>query len=143
MADENETQETETQSTETTETSAAPDLSFLPEEYKGDDGAWNTEGFRADYDALVAFKAQTEEAKAGLPEKPEDLAFSIGDDFEFPEGFDADILKHTDENGNEVEFDVKSMIDRRTRTSRAFRKRSTRWRPGKRPRRRRWRPSRS
>lgn len=97
---------------EHTTTNDAPDLAeFVPESYKSEDGAWDVARFRADYDDLTAFKAQAEEGRASLPEKPEDFEFGLPEGFELPEGFDAEGLAHVDADGNQVEFDPASLID--------------------------------
>lgn len=84
---------------------------FVPESFKGEDGQWDTEGFRASYDELLAEKTQRDERIADLPEKPEDYAFALPEDFQLPEGFDAEAFKTKDADGNDVEFDPASMID--------------------------------
>ena len=88
------------------------DLStFVPESFKGEDGAWDTEGFRTQFDELLASKTQADERIAELPEKAADYVFGLPENFELPEGFDAESLKYTDDDGNEVAFDPASMID--------------------------------
>lgn len=84
---------------------------FVPEGFKGEDGVYDTEGFRASYDELSSFKAQADEVKASLPESPEGYVFAAPEGHEFPEGFDAELFKTVDDEGNDVEFDVNSLID--------------------------------
>ncbi len=89
----------------------AIDLStFVPEQFKDKDGSFKTADFRADYDALSSFKAQADEAAAALPKEAKDYAFAIPEGHQFPEGFDAELFKTVDENGNEVAFDPNAMI---------------------------------
>ena len=83
---------------------------FVPEAFKGEDGAFDTEGFRAKYDELAAFKSTYDESKAELPESPEGYAFALAEDHEWPEGFDPAKMKTTDEEGNEVEFDPSKLL---------------------------------
>lgn len=74
---------------------AAPDYSFLPEQYRGDDGP-DLDGFKAHYDELAAAQAIRDEAMADVPEDaagyefavPEDLDFG---DLELPEDFSVDL----------------------------------------------------
>lgn len=92
-------------------TPKGPDLSaFVPEEFKGEDGAWDTAGFRAKFDDLAASKAMLDERAAALPKEAKDYAFAVPEDHVFPEGFDPATMATKDENGNDVEFDVNSMI---------------------------------
>lgn len=84
---------------------------FLPEEFHGDDGKYDTQGFLDRFNDLTTFKSQADEAKAALPEGPDGYEFALPEDFALPEGFDADAFKHTDDDGNEVEFDPASMVD--------------------------------
>lgn len=65
----------------TPEPPAAPDFSFVPEEFKTDDGYDGTK-FRERYDELASFKAQTDERLSGVPED------ATGYDFAFPEKID-------------------------------------------------------
>lgn len=67
---------------------AAPDLSFIPESFKGEDGSYKVDEFKAHFDELASFKAQADEAKGLLPETPDGYAWALPDDFAFPEGFD-------------------------------------------------------
>lgn len=85
--------ETETTTTETTEAPAA-DFSFIPDTFKGEDGAYDTAGFRAQFDELASFKAQADEASAALPQSADDYAWAVTDEgFEFPEGWDASAFR--------------------------------------------------
>lgn len=88
------------------------DLStFMPESFKGEDDKWDTAGFRASFDELTSFKAQADERTAGLPKEASEYAFIIPEGHAFPEGFDPETMKTKDGDGNDVEFDVNSMID--------------------------------
>lgn len=88
------------------------DLStFVPEGYKGEDGTFDTAKFRADFDDLSAFKGQEDDRLAQLPTEAAGYAFSIAEDHALPEGFDPKTLATKDADGNDVEFDVASMID--------------------------------
>lgn len=86
-------------------------LSFLPEDYKGEDGTYDTERFRADYEALVSFKTQADEAAASLPTEASAYAFALPESHEWPEGFDPEQMKTRDADGNEVAFDPSKLID--------------------------------
>lgn len=66
---------------------AAPDLSFIPESFKGEDGGYKVDDFKTHYDDLATFKAQADEARASLPETADGYAWSIPEDFAFLEGF--------------------------------------------------------
>lgn len=70
-----------------------PDLSFIPETFKGEDGAYDFDGFKAHVDELSAFKAQADEQAAAIPESPEGYAWGVGEDFTWPEGFDATLFR--------------------------------------------------
>lgn len=84
---------------------------FVPETFKGEDGKFDTEGFRAKYDELTASAAEREEAKASLPKEPGEYGFALADDHVWPEGFDPSKMKTTDDDGNEVEFDPSKLFD--------------------------------
>lgn len=86
--------------------------SFVPENFKGEDGSFDTAGFRASYDDLVTFKSQADEAKSALPQSPEEYEATLPEDFQLLEGFDPKSMAHVDDDGNEVEFDPASMIDK-------------------------------
>ncbi len=99
---------------ETPETTAPEGVdlgAFVPDDFMGEDGAYDTAGFRARYDEMVSAAAQAAEARGALPEDAGGYEFALPDDFQLPEGFDADALKHTDDHGNEIAFDAASMID--------------------------------
>lgn len=83
----------------------------LPDNFKGEDGKWDTEGFRANYDELASFKAQADERVAALPKEASGYVFAIPEGHVLPEGFNPESLKTKDENGNDIEFDINSMID--------------------------------
>lgn len=103
MADDVEIEET---------TEAAPlDLgSFVPETFKTEDGGYDTAAFRTRFDELAAEKAAADERAAALPQKPEEYAFALAEDHQFPEGFDAKALGYVNENGEQVEFDPASLL---------------------------------
>lgn len=84
---------------------------FVPETFKGEDGAFDTAKFRESYDELASFKSTQEEAKAALPKEPGEYAFALGEDHVWPEGFDPEKMKTTDEDGNEVAFDPSKLFD--------------------------------
>lgn len=68
-----------------------PDLSFIPESYHVE-GKPDLDAFKAGYDELAAFKAQRDEALAGIPESADGYDLTIPDtidfgDLELPEGF--------------------------------------------------------
>jgi hypothetical protein len=65
-----------------------PDLSFIPETFKGEDGAYKLDDFKAHFDELASFKAQSDEASALLPEAPDGYVWGVGEEYAFPEGFD-------------------------------------------------------
>lgn len=112
MADNDTQTDVNTDTDAATDTSSAPDLaSFVPESFKKEDDSFDLEGFRADYDRLTSEAAQREEALSGLPEDPSGYEFALPEDFELPEGFDAESLSHVDEDGNKVEFDPASMLN--------------------------------
>jgi hypothetical protein len=74
---------------------AAPDFSFLPEEFRAGDKP-DIEGFRARYDDLAAQHAQRQEALADVPEDASGYEFAVPDDLDFgdldlPEGFGFDL----------------------------------------------------
>lgn len=84
--------------------------SFVPETFKKDDGSYDVEGFTAHLDGLTAFKAQADEAASALPESADGYAFALSEGFKLPEGFKADLFTEKDEAGNDVPFDVNSLI---------------------------------
>jgi len=70
---------------------AGPDLSFIPESYHVE-GKPDLAAFKAGYDELVSFKAQRDEAVAGIPESADGYEMTIPEtidfgDLELPEGF--------------------------------------------------------
>ena len=74
---------------EVPEASTGPDLAFIPEAYRDENGAVDLDGFSAHYNDLVAEQARLQEAQGLIPEEydfavPEDLDLS---DFNLPEGF--------------------------------------------------------
>lgn len=88
------------------------DLStFVPENFKGEDGAYDTGGFRAKFDELTAFQAQEAERIAALPKEAAGYAWALPEGHVFPEGFDPAKMATKDENGNEVAFDPAKMFD--------------------------------
>lgn len=93
-------------------TTETVDLStFVPESFKGEDGAYDTAKFRTSYDELAAFKGQEDDRKATLPKEPGEYAFALPEDHAWPEGFDPTKFVTKDEQGNEVQFDVSKLID--------------------------------
>ena len=67
---------------------AAPDLSFIPENFKDEAGGYKVDDFKTHYGELASFKAQADEAKAALPETADGYAWALPEDFAFAEGFD-------------------------------------------------------
>lgn len=84
---------------------------FMPETFKGQDGKWDTAGFRAKYDEAVAFQAREADRLAQLPKEPKDYAFALSQDHKFPEGFDPKLMVTKDAQGNDVAFDPSKLID--------------------------------
>jgi hypothetical protein len=89
----------------------APDFGFVPETFKGEDGAYDTARFRTTFDELSAFKAQEDERAASLPKEPGDYGFSLAEDHQWPEGFDPAKMVAKDEAGNDVAFDPSKLFD--------------------------------
>jgi hypothetical protein len=88
------------------------DLSaFVPEAFKGEDGAYDTAGFRARFDELTAFRAQEDERIAALPTEASAYAWALPEGHSFPEGFDPAKMATKDDKGNEVAFDPAKMFD--------------------------------
>lgn len=88
------------------------DLStFVPESFKGEDGAYDTAKFRASYDELAAYKGQDEDRRSLLPKEPGEYAFALPEGHAWPEGFDPAKFTTKDEQGNEVQFDPAKFID--------------------------------
>lgn len=85
--------------------------SFVPDTFKGEDGAYDTAKFRSEFDALSSFKAQADEHQAALPKEAKDYAWALPEGHVFPEGFDPAKMVTKDESGNEVAFDPISMLD--------------------------------
>lgn len=77
-----------------------PDFSFVPETYHGEDGAIDTAQFRADFDDLTTFRAQETERLAALPQEATGYEFTLGEDFQVPEGFE--LPPAVDAEGNAV-----------------------------------------
>ena len=63
---------------------AEADYSFLPEQFRSDDGP-DIDGFQAHYDELVSEHAQRQEALAGVPEDASGYEFAIPDELDFGE----------------------------------------------------------
>lgn len=103
MADDVETEET-------TEAASLDLGSFVPETFKTEDGGFDTAAFRARFDEMAAEKAAADERAAALPQKPEEYAFALAEDHQFPEGFDAKALGYVNEKGERVEFDPASLL---------------------------------
>lgn len=81
--------------TEPVDAPAAPDLSWLPEGFRGEDGAPKLDDFRAHYEDIVSRDAQRQEALADVPEGPDGYEFALGEvdygDLELPEDFKVDL----------------------------------------------------
>lgn len=70
------------------------DLStFVPESFKGEDGAYDTAAFRASYDESVSFKAQADEAAAAMPKDPDGYSWAVPEGHVLPDGFDPTVLR--------------------------------------------------
>jgi hypothetical protein len=65
-----------------------PDLSFIPDTFKGDDGSIKVDDYTAHYNDLVTFKSQADEAAASAPKDASEYAWAVGEDFQWAEGFD-------------------------------------------------------
>lgn len=100
----------------------APDLSFLPDQFKAEDGTYKTDEVKTRFDELVSFKSQTEEALAALPKEPSEYAMKAPEGHTFPEGFDPSKFAQPvlDDKGEPViengqpktrPFDLNDMID--------------------------------
>lgn len=88
------------------------DLSTLvPEQFKGEDGNYDTDAFRASFDDLAAFRSQEDERVASLPKEAGEYGFSIPEGHQWPEGFDPKQLMAKDAEGNDVDFDPMSLFD--------------------------------
>jgi|GEM_PF-2258690 len=75
---------------------------FVPEAFKGEDGAYDTAKFREDYDGLTALKAQHDERLATVPETADAYEFAFPEEMDFgdldlPEGFTVESMAE-DEN---------------------------------------------
>lgn len=89
----------------TSDPAPAADYSFLPDDYRGEDGAYDLDKFKADYGELADFKKSQDERLAGIPEEydfaiPEDVDYG---DLDLPEGFE--IIPFTDEPAFKPLFD--------------------------------------
>ena len=84
---------------------------FVPESFKGEDGAYDTAGFRARFDELTAAQQQAEERKASLPKSPDEYAWALPEGFTPPEGLDLSALATKNEKGEDVPFDPASMLN--------------------------------
>lgn len=69
-------------------TPATPDLSFIPDTFKDEDGGYKIDDYKAHVDGLVSFKAQADEATAALPKSADEYAWALPEDYAFLEGFD-------------------------------------------------------
>jgi hypothetical protein len=87
-----------------------PDLSFMGDTFKTDEG-YDVGAFQTHYEDLSSFKTAEEERKGLLPKEPGEYAFGVPDDHVFPEGFDPALLATKDDDGNDVDFDINSMVD--------------------------------
>ena len=83
---------------------AAPDLSFIPENFKDEAGGYKVDDFKTHYGELASFKAQADEAKAALPETADGYAWALPEDYTFAEGFDpkSHQVPVLDDDGNPV-----------------------------------------
>ena len=74
----------------------APDFSWVPENFKTDDGH-DFEGFRSSYDEMASIKEQHDERLAQIPESAEAYEFAVPEDidlseFKLPEDFNVKTL---------------------------------------------------
>lgn len=60
------------------EPAAAADYSFLPEQYRSDDGP-DIDGFKSHYESLEAAQARWDERQAGIPEAADGYEFALPD----------------------------------------------------------------
>lgn len=72
-----------------------PDFSFIPDDYRGEDGNLDLDRFKTDYEDMLADKAQRAEAETLVPENGE-YDFSLPDDLDFgdmelPKNFAVDL----------------------------------------------------
>lgn len=70
-----------------------PDLSFIPDDFRGENGTLDTAGFATHYSDMLAEKAARDEALGLVPEKyefglPESIDYG---DLDLPEGFAVDL----------------------------------------------------
>lgn len=98
--------------TTTTTEGSSPDFStFVPDTYKGQDGAYDVAKFRADFDSFAAAKSQADERAATLAKTPDELVFSLPEGHAWPEGFDPAKMITKNEKGEDVAFDPTKLID--------------------------------
>jgi len=67
---------------------SGPDLSFVPDTYRGDDGALDMEKFGQDYQEMLADQARRAEQQGLVPEAYE---WAAPEDLEMPEGIEIDL----------------------------------------------------
>jgi hypothetical protein len=84
--------------------------SFVPETFKGEDGKYDTVKFREQFDTMTAAQQQAQERLDALPKSADEYAFSLPEGHALPEGLDLTALATKDEQGNDVPFDVNSII---------------------------------
>ncbi len=65
----------------------APDLSFIPETFKGEDGAYKLDEFSTHFSELSQFKTAADERAAALPTEASAYALGVSEDHQFVEGF--------------------------------------------------------
>ena len=70
------------------DTGAAPDLSFIGDDFRGDDGAPDLGRFTEHYQDLLAAEAQRNESASLIPDEYE---WTIPDGLDLPEGYEASI----------------------------------------------------
>lgn len=75
------------------EENTGPDLSFIPDDFKGEDGAYKVDEFKAHLEGLTAFKADADAAQEAMPKSAADYAFSVPEDHKFLDGFDPSAFK--------------------------------------------------
>lgn len=69
---------------------AMPDLSFIPDDFKAEDGSYKLDDFSAHVTSLSEFKQQADERAASLPTEPSAYQLGVPDDHKFLDGFNPD-----------------------------------------------------
>lgn len=80
MAEENQNEEENSGST-------TPDLSFIPDTFKAEDGSYKVDDFASHFSELSEFKTAADERAAALPTEATAYALAVPEDHQFIEGF--------------------------------------------------------